>query len=158
MEEIVLQGRLDVKQNDILITDKFKEAWFELPVKGSVTIMQLGRNVNYIRTDDVVAGTNVIKLNPVIFETCKEDSMDVTIVKLNGELLMSFAEGVVKAPQTKKTRGDELNVYFGKVMKRVKPTITMCKSMLVMLLENQIAALDDEVESFKTFVRNNATP
>eukprot|EP00798_Chlamydomonas_sp_ICE-L_P002293 gene2293-8581_t len=160
-EEVVLTGCLDHKHNEVVIIDKYKEMWFELPQKG--TVLLDSRRLSYLRLDNVASGTYKLKFHQAISE------MDaaITINQLAGGIdLVLTIDGTkskahvspnpVFSNASKRARdatNDEIELRFNKVMKKMTPTISMCKTMLIMLLESQIAMVDEEVESFQEFMR-----
>jgi hypothetical protein len=136
MAETILEGKLEPRTNDILIADKYKEIWFELPVKGTLS-MQRGNKVQYIRADNAATSTNTIKLNPQILEAGL--GVDVKIVRgSNGELTLYILE----ESRLKRAAVEEEGRAV-KMLKRMKPTFVACKNIINMLLDNQIAAIDD---------------
>eukprot|EP00798_Chlamydomonas_sp_ICE-L_P002307 gene2307-8597_t len=160
-EEVVLTGCLDHKHNEVVIIDKYKEMWFELPQKG--TVLLDSRRLSYLRLDNVASGTYKLKFHQAISE------MDaaITINQSAGgnDLVLTIDDTKSKAhvspnpvfsnaaKRARDATNDEIELRFNKVMKKMTPTISMCKTMLIMLLESQIAMVDEEVESFQEFMR-----
>eukprot|EP00798_Chlamydomonas_sp_ICE-L_P019711 gene19711-26402_t len=112
------------------------------------------QQLSYLRLDNVASGTYKLKFHQAISE------MDaaITINQLAGgnDLVLTIDDTKSKAHVSpnpvfsnaakwaRDATNDEIELRFNKVMKEMTPTISMCKTMLIMLLESQIAMVDEE--------------